>query len=101
MYEIRAESLKTFVESRNIQLPRFQRKQTWDYKRNFELCISVFKNYPIGVIILSVDTDRNRTIRWLLDGRQRRNALKQLFDDPEIVYHWAQKFIKFKKPFFI
>lgn len=99
MYEIRAESLKTFVESRNVQLPRFQRKQTWDYKRNFELCISIFKNYPIGVIILSVDTDRNRTIRWLLDGRQRRNALKQLFDDPEIVYHWAQKFIKFKNNF--
>lgn len=96
MYEIRPESIKTFITANNIQLPRFQRKQTWDAKKNFELCISVFKNYPIGVSILSVDTNRNKPVRWLLDGRQRRNALKQLFEDPENVYFWAQKFVKFK-----
>ena len=96
MYEIRPETLKTFVTLRNIKLPRFQRKQTWDEKKNFELCISVFKQYPIGVIILSEDTDRTGTVKWLLDGRQRRNALKEMYDDPEVIYHWAQKFIKFK-----
>ncbi len=96
MYEIRPESIKTFITANNIQLPRFQRKQTWDAKKNFELCISVFKNYPIGVSILSVDTNRNKPVRWLLDGRQRRNALKQLFDDPENVYYWGQKFIGFR-----
>ena len=51
MYEIRPETLKTFVEDSNIKLPRFQRKQTWDSKKNFELCISLFKEYPIGVTI--------------------------------------------------
>lgn len=96
MYEIRPESLKTFITANNIRLPRFQRKQTWDAKKNFELCISVFKNYPIGVSILSVDENRNQSVRWLLDGRQRRNALKLMFEDPENVYFWAQKFIKFK-----
>ena len=96
MYEIRPESLKTFITANNIKLPRFQRKQTWDAKKNFELCISVFKNYPIGVSILSVDESRNSSVRWLLDGRQRRNALKLMFDDPENVYNWAQKFIKFR-----
>lgn len=96
MYEIRPESIKTFITANNIQLPRFQRKQTWDAKKNFELCISVFKNYPIGVSILSVDTNRDKPVRWLLDGRQRRNALKLLYEDPENVYYWAQSFIKFK-----
>lgn len=96
MYEIRPESIKTFITANNIRLPRFQRKQTWDAKRNFELCISVFKNYPIGVSILSVDENKNKSVRWLLDGRQRRNALKLMYEDPENVYYWSQKFIKFR-----
>lgn len=95
MYEIRPETLKTFVEDSNIKLPRFQRKQTWDNKKNFELCISIFKEYPIGVTILNIERNGNNTTRWLLDGRQRRNALAQFYNDPENVYNWAKKYIGF------
>ena len=48
MYEIRPETVKTFITDRNIKLPRFQGKQTWDEKKNFQLCISLFKEYPIA-----------------------------------------------------
>lgn len=96
MYEIRPETVKTFITDRNIKLPRFQRKQTWDEKKNFQLCISLFKEYPIGVCILSVDSNKGRTIRWLLDGRQRKNALKLIYEDPENIYNWGKKFIGFK-----
>lgn len=96
MYEIRPEVIKTFVTDRNIRLPRFQRKQTWNEKKNFQLCISLFKEYPLGVSILSIDENNGRTIRWLLDGRQRRNALSQMLEDPEAIYFWGQKFIGFK-----
>lgn len=96
MYEIRPESIKTFIQDRNVKLPRFQRKQTWDEKKNFQLCISLFKEYPIGVCILSVDETKGKTIRWLLDGRQRRNALTLMYEDPENIYTWARKFIGFK-----
>lgn len=96
MYEIRPETLKTFVEDSNIKLPRFQRKQTWDSKKNFELCISLFKEYPIGVTILNLEKSDGKMTRWLLDGRQRRNALSQFYNDPESVYNWAKKFIGFK-----
>lgn len=96
MYEIRPESIKTFITDRNVKLPRFQRKQTWDEKKNFQLCISLFKEYPIGVCILSVDESKGRTIRWLLDGRQRKNALTMMYDDPENIYNWAKKFVGFK-----
>lgn len=96
MYEIRPESIKTFITDRNVKLPRFQRKQTWDEKKNFQLCISLFKEYPIGVCILSVDESKGRTVRWLLDGRQRKNALAMMYDDPENIYNWAKKFIGFK-----
>ncbi|MGV3460165.1 MAG: DUF262 domain-containing protein [Flavobacterium sp.] len=96
MYEIRPETLKTFVEDSNIKLPRFQRKQTWDSKKNFELCISLFKEYPIGVTILNLEKSEGKTTRWLLDGRQRRNALSLFYNDPESAYNWAKKFIGFK-----
>lgn len=96
MYEIRPETVKTFITDRNIKLPRFQRKQTWDEKKNFQLCISLFKEYPIGVCILSVDSNKGKTVRWLLDGRQRKNALKLIYEDPENIYNWAKKFIGFK-----
>ncbi len=96
MYEIRPESIKTFITDRNVKLPRFQRKQTWDEKKNFQLCISLFKEYPIGVTILSVDENKGKTIRWLLDGRQRKNALVMMYDDPENIYNWAKRFIGFK-----
>ena len=74
------------------KLPRFQRKQTWGDKDNFKLCISVFKQYPIGVVIVNEVGDEN----WLLDGRQRRTALKELRANPDLVYEWARKYIKFK-----
>ncbi len=97
MYEIRPESIITFIEDASIKLPRFQRKQTWDTKRNFELCISVFKEFPIGVCILNVESDeRSKTTKWLLDGRQRRNALLSMWEDPENIYQWARKWIGFK-----
>ncbi len=96
MYEIRPESIKTFINDRNVRLPRFQRKQTWDDKKNFQLCISLFKEYPIGVCILSVDEGKGKIIRWLLDGRQRKNALQLMYEDPENIYNWGKKFIGFK-----
>ena len=65
MYEIRPETVKTFILDRNIKLPRFQRKQSWDEIKNFQLCLSLFKEYPIGVCILSVDSQKDKTIRWL------------------------------------
>jgi len=95
MYEIRPESVKTFITDRNIRLPRFQRKQTWNEKKNFELCISLFKDYPLGVTIVNVENRNGISIRWLLDGRQRRNALVKMYEDPENIYWWARKYIKF------
>ncbi|MBI9031140.1 DUF262 domain-containing protein [bacterium] len=96
MYEIRPESLKTFVEDNTIKLPRFQRKQTWNDKKNFELCISIFKEYPMGVCILNVEEINNRETKWLLDGRQRRNAFMTIWNDPEQIYLWAKKWIGIK-----
>ncbi|MFI3214697.1 MAG: DUF262 domain-containing protein, partial [Eubacteriales bacterium] len=91
-YSIVESSVKDFIDNAsNIKLPRFQRKQTWTKEDNFKLCISVFKEYPVGVVILNHSKDAV----WLLDGRQRRNALKLMREDYVSLYEWARSFIKF------
>lgn len=91
-YNIETRSISEFVTDSKIKLPRFQRKSTWTAKQNFELAISIFQEYPVGVVIIN---DEGHT-SWLLDGRQRRSALKDLRANPDLVYDWARKYIKFK-----
>jgi hypothetical protein len=95
MYEIRPESVKTFLSDKSIKLPRYQRKQTWDDKKNFELAISLFRGYPLGVVVLNKELNK-KVSKWLIDGRQRRNALQQMSKDPEVIYKWAKKYLGFK-----
>lgn len=92
-YQIEGLPLSTIIEDPRIKLPRFQRKSTWNNVQNFKLCISVFKEFPLGVVIINKDSRAS----WLLDGRQRRNALKLMRDDPTQIYDWALSFLKFKK----
>ena len=96
MYHIRGESILTFLEDRTTRLPRFQRKQTWNNDQNFKLAISVFKDFPIGVTIINKQTLNGKSTRWLLDGRQRRNALEKMYQDPENIYIWAKKYLGIK-----
>jgi len=90
-YTIEPKSTKEFIDM-DSNLPRFQRKQTWKPVDNFKLCISVFKNYPIGVVIIN----KNGKGNWLLDGRQRRNALSKMSSNPIEIYEWSRRFIGFK-----
>lgn len=99
MYEIRSISTKAFVEDNAIILPRFQRKQTWKEKDNFQFCISVFKNYPLGVCIEQTKKKGKYgdVEKILLDGRQRRNALKKISESPDNIYEWAKSYIGIKQ----
>lgn len=91
-YTIETRSVSEFVTDVKIKLPRFQRKSTWTAKQNFELAISIFQEYPVGVVIINDEGHKS----WLLDGRQRRTALKDLRSNPDLVYDWARSYIKFK-----
>lgn len=87
-----SENTTSYFINNKIDLPRFQRKATWKDVDNFKLCISVFKGYPIGVVIVN----ETGTRKFLLDGRQRRNALITMYNNPVEVYNWATKFIGIK-----
>lgn len=91
-FSIEPLQLSSFLQDSRIKLPRFQRKATWNDVQKFKLCISVFKGYPVGVVIYNETKDSN----WLLDGRQRRNALKTASEDPVALYQYAKAYLKFK-----
>ncbi len=90
-YNIETRQVSEFVKDDKIKLPRFQRKSTWTGKQNFELAISIFQEYPVGVVIINNEGDTS----WLLDGRQRRSALTELRANPDLVYDWARSYIGF------
>ncbi len=92
-YIIEPMPLISFLEENKLRLPRFQRKATWDKKQNFELAISVFQDYPVGVVIVN----QEQKISWLLDGRQRRSALSSMRDNPVELYEWARSYVGFGK----
>lgn len=92
-YIIEPMPLISFLEESKLRLPRFQRKATWDKKQNFELAISVFQDYPVGVVIVN----QEQKTSWLLDGRQRRSALSSMRDNPVELYEWARSYIAFGK----
>lgn len=92
-YIIEPMPLISFLEESNLRLPRFQRKATWDKKQNFELAISVFQDYPVGVVIVNQEQKKS----WLLDGRQRRSALTTMRENPIELYEWARSYIGFPK----
>lgn len=94
MYQVRPVEISSFIEDHSIRFPRFQRKQTWKAEQNLKLVISVFKTYPIGVTIINKQYWGSGVTRWLLDGRQRRNALILMSQNPENIYDWSKKFIK-------
>ena len=85
-----SENTTSYFINNKIDLPRFQRKATWKDNDNFKLCISVFKGYPIGVVIVNEMGKQGK--KYLLDGRQRRNALTTMYSNPVAVYSWARKF---------
>lgn len=102
VYELRPESIKTFIGDQTIKLPRFQRSQTWNARKNFELSLSLFRDYPLGVVVIRTETRDKRTKpsrpsleKYLIDGRQRLNALSRV-SNPEEVYWWAKDALKLR-----
>lgn len=100
LYEVDSVSYLNYSQGRDIRLPRFQRKDVWKYEKQFALMISLFKGYPIGVVVLNEEKALHKrrgliTTSWLLDGRQRRTTLINAYNNPEVIYEWGKKFIKF------
>jgi len=81
----------SYADNDKIRFPRFQRKKTWAAEDNFKLCISIFKGYPIGVVIIN----ELGGFEYLLDGRQRLTALRLMKSNPKEIYKWAKSFVKF------
>ena len=95
-YHINELKVTDFIGDTTIKLPRFQRRQAWDVKKDFGLCVSMFKGYPLGVVIYNHTKEGTKDINYLLDGRQRRSALKNLIENPVRLYQAAIKYLSVK-----
>ncbi len=102
----RIERLLSQMEEGEIKLPAFQRGFVWKQGQVLELLDSIYKDYPIGTILLwsSFETLRSTRniggflipdsrekspVKYVLDGQQRLTALYALFcrnrtQDPNI-----------------
>ena len=94
-YEFSPLPLSNFLD-RKFVFPRFQRRSVWSNRQNFELLLSLFKGYPLGVVIVSSEEIGDTKHNFLLDGRQRRTCLQQVKRNPEVVYEWAKSYCKLK-----
>lgn len=95
-YHINELKVTDFISDTTIKLPRFQRRQAWDEKKDFGLCVSMFKGYPLGVVIYNHTKEGIKDVNYLLDGRQRRSALKNLIENPTKLYKAAIKYLGIK-----
>ena len=95
-YHITELKVADFISDATIKLPRFQRRQAWDVKKDFGLCVSMFKGYPLGVVIYNNTKEGAKAVKYLLDGRQRRSALKNLIENPAKLYQAAIKYLGVK-----
>lgn len=96
MYIPSYQPLNQFIEDSSIELPRFQRKKTWKNSQKFDLALSIYSGYPMGVVILYKEHEHSKT-RYLLDGRQRRDAATEIYYNPSALMEWAFKELKLSK----
>ncbi|MEI2361845.1 hypothetical protein [Priestia megaterium] len=85
MFQLKEVSIDNFIKDNAIQLHRYQRKQRWNNSKNFELTISIFKEFPIGIVVINKEDQGGKVKKWLLDDRQRRSALVKV-KNPEYIY---------------
>ncbi|MCX7021610.1 MAG: DUF262 domain-containing protein [bacterium] len=82
------------IQTQDIVLPEFQREYVWRLDQAKELMVSLFKEYPIGSILIwetqtppdlkgfNATTQKQRgTYQVILDGQQRLTALYMLLKD--------------------
>jgi len=96
------------IEEGDIKIPAFQRGFIWDQEQVIELLDSIYRDYPIGSILLWNSNERLRSTRnvagylmpdrepnypvnYVLDGQQRISTIYAIFgknktEDPDIKY---------------
>src|SRR4051794_22861486 len=93
-YEIETETGLEYARNPHIDVPPFQRREKWNAADRFKLCLSLFKGYPVGIVVLSAAPDEEDPDRvLLLDGRQRRATLRDM-KNPESIYTWASSVLR-------
>ncbi|MEM2661537.1 MAG: DUF262 domain-containing protein [candidate division WOR-3 bacterium] len=76
-------TLVKMVKNREIGIPELQREFVWSNNKVCELAKSIYKNYPIGLIILYKMPSEQRSNQeryWVIDGQQRLLSLSIIME---------------------
>ncbi len=81
--QLKVRELVKQAVSKNVDIPEFQREFVWDPEQVKLLCESLYRDYPIGSILLwdSSEYQEAKTAQgtqasfWIVDGQQRTTAL--------------------------
>jgi hypothetical protein len=93
---VKIDKLISRVADSDIKIPAFQRQFVWDQEQVIELLDSVYRNYPIGSILLWSSQERLKSSRnicgfviperadaypvnYVLDGQQRLSTIYAVF----------------------
>ena len=68
------------AQSGQLQIPRFQRGWVWTRKQVLKFFESLYKNYPIGTVIIWPSEKDGHSIRSVIDGQQRLTTLYGLIN---------------------
>lgn len=68
------------AQSGQLQIPRFQRGWVWTRKQVLKFFESLYKNYPIGTVIIWPSEKDGYSIRSVIDGQQRLTTLYGLIN---------------------
>lgn len=94
---VKIDKLMSRIADGDIKIPAFQRRFVWNQEQVIELLDSIYKNYPVGSLLLwnSDDTKLKATrnicgfdiperpvtypVNYVLDGQQRISAIYAVF----------------------
>jgi len=76
--EFKIRELVEMVENGEIDVPEFQREFVWSNNQVRDLAESIYKSYPIGLLVFYKIPSQLRSQNkryWVLDGQQRLLSL--------------------------
>lgn len=79
-FAIERTDIKSLLSNYNLSIPPFQRKFVWNDDKKRDLIDSLNMSFPIGVITLFLNKDKNCYL--IVDGLQRVNTIKAYLNNP-------------------
>ena len=91
-FRIDTVSIRDILDRYTIAPPEYQRGYVWKNKQKLLLLDSLFEGFPIGVLVLYFDENKDKY--YIIDGLQRLNTLKLYYREPSSIVKFNEYYKK-------